>query len=670
MSPVLLPARLPHVDDDAPIWRRRTARLWTLVVASTAPPAWALWHVLGAGGFDVLELIGLALFVANMGWVSLSFWPFVAGFVVRTSARRRAQMRTAVAGRNDDDDDDDTRPLRSRTAIVMPIFHEDAAASCARLAALWRTIDARHRHAFELWLLSDSTDDDVIAAEAAAFAALAAVVPGQAFYRRRDDNTGKKSGNIADFVRRFGGRCDFLLVLDADSAMRGARIVSLVRLLENNPGVGIAQTAPVTSGAATLFGRAQQLSSTLMAPLQATGLAYFQRGEANFWGHNALLRVSAFASSSGFQPLPGPPPMGGDILSHDFVEAALLLRAGFSVWLTPDDVDDAARDDARDAARDDEAVGGSWEEGPQDLLAFARRDRRWCQGNLQHAGVFATPGLRASSRVHLVSGMASYVSSLSWLAFLALSTVDAVVHPARRRLDGVHEVLVLVLWPVLLLLLPRALSLLLAWPHRAGFGGGVRLVASVAVELVFASLQAPVTMLLHARFVLATWRGRSVGWGSSSARQLRGAAALSWREAGDVAGFATVIGLAWTVVVALLAPRALPWLSPALLGLVLAVPVARWSSRPQLGAWLRAHGLLATPQETTPPPELQATALVMLAQSPTTAATAATTATTTTTATTATTTATTVPAEQPLAMPLHVLGAAKRPRLEPALTQR
>ena len=69
----------------------------------------------------------------------------------------------------------------------------------------------------------------------------------------------------------------------------------------------------------------------------------------------------------------GKPPFGGHILSHDFVEAALLRRGGWAVRMADD-------------------LAGSYEDAPPNLIELAARDRRWCQGNLQHARLLGTPG--------------------------------------------------------------------------------------------------------------------------------------------------------------------------------------------------------------------------------------------------------------------------------------
>src|SRR5690606_17058820 len=174
----------------------------------------------------------------------------------------------------------------------------------------------------------------------------------------------------------------------------------LARRMAANPEVALIQVPPRPIGRSSLFARFQQFSAALVGRTAAEGQSFWQLGEGNYWGHNAILRISAFAGSCGLPQLPGRRPFGGAILSHDFVEAALLRRAGWKVWMAPE-------------------LGGSWEEPPPNLITFAARDRRWCQGNLQHAAIVPAEGLHALSRLHLVMGILAYLAAPLWLLFLA-----------------------------------------------------------------------------------------------------------------------------------------------------------------------------------------------------------------------------------------------------------
>ena len=156
-----------------------------------------------------------------------------------------------------------------------------------------------------------------------------------------------------------------MVVLDADSVMTGRTLVELVRTMEANPRVGLIQTVPIPARRDTLFGRLVQFAASLYSPMLATGQSFWHTDAANYWGHNAIVRIRPFVEHCTLPVLPGAPPLGGPLLSHDFVEAALMRRAGWGVYLLP-------------------SIGGSYEEVPANILDYAKRDRRWTQGSLQH----------------------------------------------------------------------------------------------------------------------------------------------------------------------------------------------------------------------------------------------------------------------------------------------
>src|SRR5690606_8517407 len=300
-------------------------------------------------------------------------------------------------------------PDDARTALVMPIYHEDPEQVGLRLAATYHSLAATGQLAhFDVFILSDSRDPDIVAREQALWDRLCRELDagGRLFYRNRTENRGRKAGNIADFCRRWGGRYRYFVVLDADSVMAGPTLVRLVQLMEANPDAGLIQTVPRPVGGETLLARILQFSAGLYGPLLAAGLNYWFQNESNYWGHNAIIRTEAFMASAALPILPGSPPFGGEILSHDFVEAAFLRRAGWGVWLVPE-------------------LGGSYEELPATLSDFVNRDRRWCQGNLQHLRLLTTKGLRPASRAHLLTGAMAYLASPLWLTLLLLTSLEA-----------------------------------------------------------------------------------------------------------------------------------------------------------------------------------------------------------------------------------------------------
>ncbi|MEQ8696307.1 MAG: glucans biosynthesis glucosyltransferase MdoH [Bauldia litoralis] len=308
------------------------------------------------------DVVLILLFTLCSFWIAFSFVLSSAGFLYTVFQRSLPGPLRPRPG-----------PVRGRTAVVMTIYNEEPSRSLGNLAA---TIDSTRRtgelDAFDFFLLSDTTKPDVAAEEARAWYALCRRlgVTGKLFYRRRERNLGAKAGNVADFCRRWGGAYDYMVVLDADSVMDGRTLVSLARIMDANPRAGLVQTQTRCVGRASLFGRMLQFSGAVYGSVFAAGQALWQGRDGNYWGHNAIIRVSAFAASCGLPSLSGRPPLGGHILSHDFVEAAFLRRAGWEVWLVPD-------------------LGGSFEEAPPTLLDFAKRDQRWCQGNLSTSASWA-----------------------------------------------------------------------------------------------------------------------------------------------------------------------------------------------------------------------------------------------------------------------------------------
>jgi membrane glycosyltransferase len=392
-----------------------------------------------------------------------------------------------------------------------------------------------------------------------------------------------------------------MIVLDADSVMSGKALVTLARLMDANPDVGIIQTAPLPVGRDTLFARMVQFGARINGPMLSSGLAFWQLGEANYWGHNAIIRLQAFAAHCDLPRLPGKAPLGGEILSHDFVEAAFMRRAGYQVWLVPD-------------------LMGSWEELPSNIIDFAARDRRWAQGNLQHMKVLFMPQLHWLNRLHMITGILSYATSPMWFAVLVLSSIitcQEAIQGYQYFESGTHtlfpvwpeyrdgEIAALLLATIVVLLLPKVLGAILAFMNgarRRAFGGGLRLVISLALEQVFSMLLAPPMMVFHTTFVLTTLAGKPVTWNA----QDRGDRGVTFGDALARHRWQILLGIIWGALILTFAPRFIWWMMPVLAGLLLSAFLTMVSSRVDVGVWLRRRGLLLTPEESSPPPELAA----------------------------------------------------------------
>jgi membrane glycosyltransferase len=497
-------------------------------------------------------------------------------------------------------------PGLASTAIVMPAFNEDVSRVFEGLRVVYRSVqETKQIEHFDFFVLSDSNQPNQWIQEEVAWLELCKQVGGfgRIFYRKRRQSINKKAGNVADFLRRWGKSYRYMIVLDADSIMTGRALVELVALMEKNPAVGLIQTAPRIVNGETLFARVQSFASRLYSPLFLAGLNYWQQHEGNFWGHNAIVRIQPFMDHCSLPELPGREPFGGRILSHDFVEAALMRQAGWAVWLAGD-------------------IDGSYEEWPPTLIESAKRDRRWCQGNMQHAWLLTTRGFRAASRFHLLMGVMGYLSSPLWLLFMTLSTIQVfslvnspaaggLQHPADfTSLLGysvkVPQALTLFALTMLVIFVPKVVSVVVTLGHRAQaekFGGARRLVVSALLETVLSTLQAPINMAFNSKFVLFTLLGQGVSW----VTQKRGVDedGSDWREAIITHGGQTLFGLVWGVSSFILLPSFFWWLSPVIAGLVLSVPLSIFLSKARIGRRARQIGLFLTPEETHPPYELK-----------------------------------------------------------------
>lgn len=574
------------------VWVRPRRILFTaLVLATIAALGLAVWRLLQLNGLSPLETAILALFVVLSAPIAVSFWTALMGFFLRMAGGDSLEItRELETGPNEDE-----LPL---TAIVLPVYNEDPARVMAGLKATYESLERTGLlRFFEFFILSDTTDPDVWVREELAFVDARHEVsdPGRIFYRNRRQNIERKTGNIAEFCRSWGGRYKYMIVFDADSIMTGSSLVNMVRLMERNPWAGIIQAPPRPVNRQSLFGRVHQFAMHMYSSLFISGLNFWQGGAGNYWGHNAIIRIEPFIEHCHLPTLPGKPPLGGAILSHDFVEAAFMRRAGWRVHLASE-------------------LGGSYEEMPATLVGYAARDRRWCQGNLQHGKLLFSPGLHFISRVHIWMGMMGYLASPLWLLMLVLTTVEGIrqavtPHPYFSGSPTLYpnwpvsmEKPALTLFAVIMgfLLLPKFLSILAQWRHAGGltrFGGKLRALGSVALEILLSTLLAPNLALLQSRFVVGILLGSNGKWEA----QDRGDRGTTWREGIHRHWPATAIGIVWTVLLALTAPKLLVWFSPVLLGFWLAIPLSVWTSRAEAGLAARRAGLFLIPEEAQPP---------------------------------------------------------------------
>jgi membrane glycosyltransferase len=539
--------------------------LITLTMVLALAASTQLRMALARAGFDPLDLLLLVLFLPLFAWISFGFVNSAIGFLQLISGDHPGF--TAIPS--------PAQSLRHRVAVLMPVYNEDVDATFGRVRVMARSIAAAGGAAWiDFFVLSDSSAENGVI-ESGAWSELARQAPIPVYYRRRERNTARKPGNIAEWVGRFGAAYECMLVLDADSLMSGEAIVGLASIMEQRPSVGLLQTVPMITRARTLFQRWMQFASEAYGPIATAGLLWWSGSEANYWGHNAIVRTRAFAQSCGLPELPGKPPFGGHIQSHDMVESALLRRRGWAVHMV--------------------MVDGSYEEFPPTVVDHAMRDRRWMQGNVQHLRLLDISGLHWASRLHLVLGASAYLTSPGWLLLLLTSAAQICLS---------HDIAVVgmtspaVLWLTLLLLFgPKLMAtiwLLSSAERRRGFGGTFAVLRSVALDVPLAVLMAPVTMVTQTKALAAMALGIPSGWPAQTreARHIPVRTILpSLREHLLLgAGFASI---------AFVSPTMALWFLPITLGLLSAPWLISLTSSEASGSRALAWGFFRVP-----PPQL------------------------------------------------------------------
>ncbi len=591
------PADLTAQPVDAIRIPGKTLRRYIYVILSVLTAVsgvYIMFDILRANDLTTLEAVILVLFGISFTWLALAFWSGLFGFVLQMLRIDPLSLKSLKHLQADQS------PINCRTAVVMPVYNEDTHRVIAGFEATLRSLEKTGEIAhFDFFLLSDTTNLTIAQAERDAWQLLQArlgELGKQAFYRRREKNTARKVGNLSEFCQRWGANYENMIVLDADSIMAGDCLLKMVRAMQANPRTGLIQTIPIPVRQTTFFGRFVQFAAVLYSPMLATGLAFWQTDAANYWGHNAIIRMRAFIDHCGLPTLPGKAPFGGDILSHDFVEAAMLRRAGWDVFLLAD-------------------LEGSYEEVPCNIIDYATRDRRWVQGNIQHLGILTTKHLHPISRMHFLLGAIAYMTSLIWLLMLVLSTADAVVRAINSNVyfTEVYQlypnwpiaktelIIALILLTTTLLMGPKFLGVVVALTHRRKqFGGTYAIIKGAFIETLFAVLIAPIMMVYHAYFVISVFLGFKVNWDS----QDREGRLLPWGECIARTSKMMTAAIGWGVMTFIYAPIFFWWLTPVLTGLILAPILVRYSSSLNLGAGARAHKIFLSPDETSEDPVL------------------------------------------------------------------
>nr|WP_317056070.1 glucans biosynthesis glucosyltransferase MdoH [Roseovarius sp. W115]MDV2929663.1 glucans biosynthesis glucosyltransferase MdoH [Roseovarius sp. W115] len=564
-APLDMPAQnfdVFYEDPKAPAQlSENTVVLWRAIVFIPAILAtfgfgWFMWSWFGLDGLNTVEGILLTLMAFNFFWLCLTVSTVGLGLgsLTRTIPRTQTSERLKVA-------------------LLMPIYNEVPWYVLGNARSMLEELRAYGgRHEYAMFILSDTQDPEIAQAEQDSVLALQATLsPGlQIYYRRREMNTGRKVGNIADWVTRWGADWPAMLVLDADSLMTGRAIARLSDAMASDPGAGLIQSCPQLIGAQTVFSRMQQFANGVYGAALSEGLARWTGQEGNYWGHNAIIRTRAFASSAGLPLMRSLSGREGKlIMSHDFVEAGLLRRAGWSVRVLP-------------------RIRGSYEETPPTLIDHILRDRRWCQGNLQHLRLLSTRGLRPASRFHMFHGAMSYLASPIWFALLVMWALmgqggdasvltyfspDNPLMPTWPEMtEGRHVLIIALMYS--LLLAPKLMGIIaipLTRTRFADYGGPGRFVLSFFSELILSVAYAPILMVQQMIAVFRTMFGIQKGW----TPQLRDGGRYGLRTLIICHALETVSGIA--LIAGMAAGLVSLWLLPIAVSLALAVPLSALS---------------------------------------------------------------------------------------------
>ena len=537
---------------------------------------------LSPGGLSIPEIILLICFAVTLPWTVIGFWNALIGLVIMRFSRDPSAFVCPAL-----DKVDNSAPIETSTALLVCIRNEAAETVYRNVAAMADgLIQSGFADRFHIYVLSDSNFADAIEAEEAGFSELERQFGGriELTYRRRDDNPGFKAGNIRDFCDRWGRNHDFMLTLDADSFMTTEAILRLVRLMQADDRIGIAQSLVTGLPSASPFARIFQFGMRHGMRSYTIGSAWWQGDCGPYWGHNAILRLEPFMEHCHLPQLPGRGVLSGYILSHDQVEAVLMRRAGYEARVVPVD-------------------GGSWEENPTSLPEFIRRDLRWCQGNMQYFWLVGLPGLKLVSRFQLMLAILMFLGAPAWITFIVVvSTLYLFAADPANMFDPVSgaAVFATVMTMVFAPKLASLVDTILDPVRRRSYGGFIRLMASAVVEIVFSMLLAPIMALVQTVFLGGLPLGRKIGWPS----QQRSLHTVSLGTAVKRLWMPTVFGavsMAWlyngftmATLVAL----------PVFLGPLIAIPLAIVTTWSPLGRFLIMTGLVPVPEENTRPPAL------------------------------------------------------------------
>jgi membrane glycosyltransferase len=564
------------------ITRRRIIFAILAVATMLGTAAWLI-HILAHDGFGLLDLLLLTCFLTYVPWIAIGFWNSAIGFLYMNFVKNPVPGITPVVLKAHDND-----AIFVRSAITMTVRNEDPARAFARLRVIKKSLDKTGQaDQFDFFILSDTNRDEVAKLEEAAAETWAKEFPGvsKLVYRRRESNEGYKAGNIRDFCERWGKNYELMIPLDADSIMTGETIVKMVRIHQANPRLGILQSLIVGMPSSSFFARVYQFGMRHGLRAYISGYAWWHADCGLFWGHNTTIRIQPFYDYCKLPLLPGKPPFGGHILSHDHIEAMMMRRAGFEVRVIPEEV-------------------GSYEETPPTLLDFEARDVRWANGNLQYTKLLNMPGLQPVSWVQLLMAIQMFVGQGAVVLFAILAALAIALAPASSSVTfpiwsafGFYALF------ILMFIAPRIFGVLDAlWNSAARYGGAARIIIAGAIDMIFTFVHAPLQMFAASYFMVAALFGRKTKWDG----QQRDGYRVPWKAAARTFLPHTLLGTGLLLFVFLVSAKSAIWFVPFVFGLIVVIPFAVYTSDTRLGAWAERNKLCAMPEEFDMPEEIRA----------------------------------------------------------------
>jgi membrane glycosyltransferase len=530
----------------------------------------------------VVRIIILGLFALTLPWMVVGFWNAIIGLLICQCVK---DPITFILPKNMQVSD--TSPITHSTAILLCIRNESPARLIRNLQAMLDELVNDHLGSFfHVYVLSDTNEATIAEEETASFEELRTMWHEQIqiTYRRREDNTGFKAGNIADFCQRWGKDHEFALVLDADSFMASSAITRLVRMMQANPRLGILQGLVIGLPSTSAFTRLFQYGMRLGMRSYTMGSAWWQADCGPYWGHNALIRLKPFIEFCDLPVLKNRSGVPYPILSHDLIEAILMRRAGYEVRIYP-------QEDL------------SWEENPPTLTEYIRRDLRWCEGNLQYRNLLTLHNLRPVNRYQLILAIAMFFGSPAWIFLIMFCTIAIGLSITPANLVNSDYFSSLLMVTLVMWYLPKitgAIDVLLRTSKSKLFGGRIRFFINLILEMIFSLLMTPITWFNHTIFILSLIFGKKGGWSA----QTRDDHSISVAHAAQQFWPHTILGLVLFSLLYLTHPETIPYAMLFFGGLLFSIPLVVITSQPWLGRFMIRYRLLSLPEEIMPAKEL------------------------------------------------------------------